>query len=654
MKNVVFILLFFLTFSFLRAQHGAGPDIIVPTIKGSADYQSTFYQEGKTYGSEEWLSTYMQYYHSNRSTDFTLTEPMYLHAGIQAAAEENKTAKFYFALRNVKVFSENSPRYIMDDLLEDYPSNKQKYQPYLIEDQLLMTGLILPNRVDDVNNIPTEVFITEATAKLLQSIEFYDRYDNFIGSLNPRFGTISFNYQQIEELKIRATLTNGQKFYYLLFRKNPLLGPSLTPEYPHGFNPGYGLGDDPGQPGDNDPDPEDPTDPTIPVIDESCNILPTYLNKPGSGEPYTATIGFPNPNPTVLKSSYEVVDYIDNGNGQFTEVWDVVHHLVDNPYTTSINRGVYGEYGKISTAVYLNPYHNKVKKPIIVTDGIDFLSNRMLSDIIKEFGGNDMISLLWDGGYDVIIVDFAGGADFIQRNSFALIEFLRSLRQDQGVKEIEAIIGPSMGGQIIRHALMYWEKNLEKDYGPHNIKNFVSADSPWSGANASPGVQNYADRVKDGNEKFYLIHSSANSPAARQLLLHHTYDRYFNNIYTPGQHIYKTEFDKELENLGFKPQKVVKILGIADGSGNGISNNVNPGGTILDIEFGTCNDFYLSECKFHNEILGIKLNDYLITKSKEVISGLGFSCDKALEDLPELFSTIPVVLLIVLQVLLLT
>ncbi len=49
-----------------------------------------------------------------------------------------------------------------------------------------------------------------------------------------------------------------------------------------------------------------------------------------------------------------------------------------------------------------------------------------------------MISLLWDGGYDVIIADFAGGADFIQRNAFAFIELVRSLRQDQGVEAIEA------------------------------------------------------------------------------------------------------------------------------------------------------------------------------------------------------------------------
>ncbi|MBL0082893.1 MAG: hypothetical protein IPP37_10890 [Saprospiraceae bacterium] len=72
----------------------------------------------------------------------------------------------------------------------------------------------------------------------------------------------------------------------------------------------------------------------------------------------------------------EVIDVIDQGNGQFLEIYGPVIKDLTSKYTTSINRGVYGSFGQIRTAVYLNPFHQKVTKPLILTDGIDFLSNR--------------------------------------------------------------------------------------------------------------------------------------------------------------------------------------------------------------------------------------------------------------------------------------
>lgn len=635
MKNFILLWLVVLTGS-LCAQGTRTPEIVVPTIKGSDDYKATYYENGRSYRAEEWLESYMQYYHSNTDTTLHLLTPSDLFAQLRGQAENQKAAQLYFDLRNTQLFKEGTNPAVIEAFLSEpeatRPTSARKYAPYLTSEPLLFAGMVFPKNIENPKAVPVVVEWTRPFMRLVNYINISDRTGKRIASLGQWEGTSSFTISDYDashcywEIGLKTGKTYKFKYEY----KDPTLGPPIKKTKPT-HNPVS--------------PPNPPTDPIVPIIpelDEECNILPTYYNQPGTGLPYSASIVYPNPEPTVTITVYEVVESIHLGNGEFQEIWGVSEHLFENPFTTSINRGVHGEIGEINTAVYLNPYHSKVSKPIIVTDGIDFLSNRGLDEISESFGGNEMISLLWDGGYDVIIVDFSGGADFIQRNAFAFIELMRSLKQDQGVEKIEAAIGPSMGGQIIRYALLYWENYLNDAYGSHNLKTFVSADSPWSGANASPAVQAFAEFYNDKGGTPMVIHQSANSPAACQLLLHHTTGFLNGGTYTPNQHHFKTNFDSELVNLGSKPTQVEKIIAIADGSGSGMSSNVAPGEKILSFTYETENPIYYSQCTFETKLNGIAKEMFLVEKDKNLLFGLGFSCKTALKEFPEYFSLNPI------------
>ncbi|MBP9194842.1 MAG: T9SS type A sorting domain-containing protein [Saprospiraceae bacterium] len=629
MKKIILLWLVVLTGS-LFAQNTKTPEIVVPTIKGSDDYKATYYEEGKTYATEEWLETYMQYYHSNTDTSLHLLEPIDLFAQLRGKAEEQKTAQLYFDLRNTLVFKEGTRADVIENFLSETeatrPMSARKYQNDLTRAQLLFAGIVMPNDIEDESAVPVTVDWSGPIMTHVSFIRITDRTGRLIAEFSPRQGNLTYTMSDYDlalnhwEIGLR----NGPTYKLTYKYDDPIMGPPVKRMKP------------PVKPTTPPTNPPTSPSPNLPELDEECLILPTYYNQPGTGQPYTATIEYANPEPYIAGSAYEVVEEIDLGNGQFQEIWANVTYSVPNPFTTSINRGVFGSYGQIRTAVYLNPFHSKIEKPIILTDGIDFLSNRDIKEIVKHIGGNEMISMLWDGGYDVIISDFAGGADFIQRNAFAYIELVRSLRNDQGVEAIEATIGPSMGGQIIRYALLYWENNLQAAYGEHNVKLFVSADSPWAGANASPALQVYADQTSSKNTTSALIKMSANAPAARQLLLHHTYAKVIGNEYLPDQHLFKTTFDEELNALGYKPQRVKKIISIADGSGSGSSTNVQPGGNIVNFNFVTCNPIYYSECEFSLKINGIGENVMIVDKNFNTLSGLGISCQTAFDRFPQI------------------
>ncbi|MBK9687613.1 MAG: hypothetical protein IPO65_07505 [Saprospiraceae bacterium] len=84
-----------------------------------------------------------------------------------------------------------------------------------------------------------------------------------------------------------------------------------------------------------------------------------------------------------------------------------------------------------------------------------------------------------------------------------------------------------------------------------------------------------------------------------------------------------------------------KIISIADGSGTGQSTNVQPGGSIINFNFVTCNPVIYSECKFGVEINGIGENVMIIDKNFNTLSGLGISCQTAFDRFPQIQSRKP-------------
>lgn len=627
MKKLLFLLTIFSWQHFLFCQ--IKPTFILPIMKNSNEYLDNFYSPDKNYSCEMWLYQYTQLYQSNRSREIALLKPSEKYASIKHKAQKDNAAKFIFELYNTYLFKAHTSSTTVEQLLDDNQPISH-FEPFIEEDQLLLTGILLPHTMTSGDYVEISPENSELLFSYVDEITFYASRTSSnngpsdgvkLGYLNGTSYRTSIPRSALNFIKVNVLLKNGKTFTYTYSHEKCLMDPD-----------GIALEPDP------TPPPSDPV-PRIPTLDVDCNIKPSYFNHPASGLPYDAKLPYVDNNTGFTIQAYEIVGYITDPDHTYsTPIYELKSTFIPSPYSSTVNPAVHGAYGQVKTTVFLNPYHTKLKKPFIVTDGIDFLSNRTWKEILENLGGNDMISLLWDGDYDLVIADFAGGADYIQRNSYALIELIRSLRHDEHVKEIAGIVGPSMGGQIVRHALLYWEKYLTSDpaYGNHNVALFVSADSPWNGANASPAVQAFARHYKENSPAMMQVDMSANSPAARQLLLNQI-DGTGNqtpNIYMPAEHALKTQFDQELDFLGSVPRQVGKIIAIADGAGNGTTSNVAPGGLILGIDYETCNAWYLSECEFTTEMRGVNSLSNLIFKECTTLSGLGFSCNSACENFP--------------------
>ncbi len=244
-----------------------------------------------------------------------------------------------------------------------------------------------------------------------------------------------------------------------------------------------------------------------------------------------------------------------------------------------------GPLGKIEVAYYINPERDYIKRPIIITDGIDLSGERGLIDILNEFGGNNALAQFFSGGYDVIIVNFIGGADYIQRNAFALISLIESLNTDPQVESIPAVIGPSMGGLVCKYALRY----MENQGADHEVDVLVTFDSPHRGSNISVGLQAAALAHTNKDKELKKATISLHSPAAAQMLLYHvniynTSTPSFGDIvYNPDilqAHFSREDYLMDIANNGEFPTQC-KVIAIANGSKNGTSSNSPPGEKFL-------------------------------------------------------------------------
>lgn len=184
-----------------------------------------------------------------------------------------------------------------------------------------------------------------------------------------------------------------------------------------------------------------------------------------------------------------------------------------------------------------------------------------------------MLENLRSQGYDIILLDFEDGADFIEKNSALLIKLIELARDYKVGNEEMVVSGASMGGQITRIAL----KQMESAGNPHCTRLWISMDSPHCGANIPMGLQrtisflaNYDDQANLFLERFLK------RPAARQLLLLQL--PFVNNIH--GQ------YQAFIDDLGYPRE--TRNVAIANGSISGTSFPFNPGAPLLDY---TCSNW---------------------------------------------------------------
>jgi triacylglycerol esterase/lipase EstA (alpha/beta hydrolase family) len=124
---------------------------------------------------------------------------------------------------------------------------------------------------------------------------------------------------------------------------------------------------------------------------------------------------------------------------------------------------------------------SQVDKPLIIVEGFDPTNEISVSNIASLFNrptGNMLGEQLRNEGYDIIILNFANGGDYIQRNAFLLIELINQINTSKTGNEQLVICGVSMGGLVARYALTYMEHHSLN----HNTRLFISFDAPNKGA----------------------------------------------------------------------------------------------------------------------------------------------------------------------------
>ncbi len=333
----------------------------------------------------------------------------------------------------------------------------------------------------------------------------------------------------------------------------------------------------------------------------------------GGKKEFVFTVTFSDNSTEIVKTTIDVVisnnaaiskalaprapSYDPIGNFVITAI-DVENTIPFQGYNETI-----ATKGILEYRTYYNPATNpegavkKIKKEVIILDGFDPGDGRKIDGLYdlmyydpdnnSDTKNNENLveKLRNDYGYDVTLVNFQNGADFIERNAMALIALLKRENAKliaNGSNEKITIIGPSMGGLISRYALAYMEKNGIN----HNTKLWVSFDSPHLGANIPVSTQSnlyfygFIGGVEKAKSKYI---ENFWSPAARQMLIEQL-DAYplsqtFSTTLGMNNNApFRKQFMQNLGNNGLPnsngfPQNLRKIA-ISNGTTNTLKTNI--------------------------------------------------------------------------------
>jgi hypothetical protein len=222
---------------------------------------------------------------------------------------------------------------------------------------------------------------------------------------------------------------------------------------------------------------------------------------------------------------------------------------------------------------------------------------------IAEFGNQTLNDLLDNAGYDLIVIDFENGTDYIQRNAFVVQSVLRYVNRVkvavEGAIQPNVILGFSMGGLVARYAL----RDMEVNGIAHNTRLNVSIDSPHQGANVPlgfqaavthlassgigvglPGIGTYNPQsltfgslIKDLGNASELL----NAPATRQMVLHQMVGGGDLLLYDNSQH---TTFMNEYHQLGAPSQEGIRNVVLANGSECGVNQGFAAGAAFVNVD----------------------------------------------------------------------
>ena len=127
-------------------------------------------------------------------------------------------------------------------------------------------------------------------------------------------------------------------------------------------------------------------------------------------------------------------------------------------------------------------------KPFILVEGFEPFPNNDTTRMYRKwlYAWENLIK---DRGYDLVTVKFLNNHDYIQHNAQVVREMLHYVNQTKVGHYENVITGESMGGLTTRIALAEMEEAGET----HNVRLYISFDSPHGGANMPLSIQEFVD-----------------------------------------------------------------------------------------------------------------------------------------------------------------
>lgn len=247
-------------------------------------------------------------------------------------------------------------------------------------------------------------------------------------------------------------------------------------------------------------------------------------------------------------------------------------------------RGEYGVWYKTPGCSQKNGVSvaNKITKPFIVCEGFDLEDSGLSFLYSGQLNQSGLLTQLRNDGYDIIILDLLDNTKSISKNSRLVQKLVNEINTEVQQNNLlfgtpvyrPMLMGISMGGLIVRHALM----SMERDGVDHKTEKMFTLDTPHQGANVPLGLLNMSDILLgplDEYQKFRSILSRFNLPdpitaleskylseSRFTLSTDAAYEMAINN---PGANPTRTLFLKEMRKLGNYPSKT-RNIGIACGA----------------------------------------------------------------------------------------
>lgn len=280
--------------------------------------------------------------------------------------------------------------------------------------------------------------------------------------------------------------------------------------------------------------------------------------------------------------------------------YDTPNEIINFPSTASHSGGtIYISYGCGHTSLQkpfiwgegFNPVVGELDLNLTFQDAVERLlfaapsiSNQPLSEYLVE------------EGYDLVVIDYNDGGDYLDRNALFIEEVIRWINEEKraaGSYEKNVYMGQSMSGMCGRYALRHMEVNSED----HEVQTYISFDSGHLGVNVPLGAQ-YALRHIAGMHiigvplsqfvaKLEDAQNLLDLPASRQMLRYHADSKFYGNSWALAPAVaslHNQYYDDQNEDLGM-PQNC-EILAIANGSLNGGEGTqaFNSGDIMLKID----------------------------------------------------------------------